>query len=282
VVGHYITFGDFRGMVHWVLRSDVAHNGLGLIPLILLDIILVVLALFVTLKDWRVDLVENRRRARALSVSFGGIVILGFTFVEFFSLGTPRSSLVDTWVSGSFFLLILGICVRFLSIHRGHPVQPDPLVFPSRTPEEADAGEGVHGAVVIDELKRLMEEEKIFREEDFTIRRLADKLGVKEYRLRRLINGYLGYRNFNRFVNQYRIEEVALQLVGPETRHLPVLSIALDIGYRSLSPFNKAFKEIKGMTPTEYRNRSKPEFPAPDQAQTHRESSTPAGSTGVK
>lgn len=101
----------------------------------------------------------------------------------------------------------------------------------------------------------LMEEQKIYREEGFTIRRLADKLNVREYRLRRLINGHLGYRNFNSFLNLYRIEEVARQLVEPETRHLPVLSIALDMGYRSLSPFNKAFKEIKGMTPTEYRNR---------------------------
>jgi hypothetical protein len=39
-------------------------------------------------------------------------------------------------------------------------------------------------------------------EEGFTIRRLADKLDIKEYRLRRLINGQLGYRNFNRFLNK--------------------------------------------------------------------------------
>ena len=98
--------------------------------------------------------------------------------------------------------------------------------------------------------------QKVYREEGVTIRELADKLDIREYRLRRLINGHLGYRNFNSFLNHYRIEEVALRLVAPETRHLPVLSIALDVGYRSLSPFNKAFKEIKGMTPIEYRNRS--------------------------
>ncbi len=106
-----------------------------------------------------------------------------------------------------------------------------------------------------------MQEEKIFREEGFTIRSLADQLGVKEYRLRRLINGHLGYRNFNRFLNEYRVREVARLLVEPKTRHLPVLTIALDMGYRSLSPFNKAFKEIKGMTPTEFRNRHLPREP---------------------
>jgi len=107
----------------------------------------------------------------------------------------------------------------------------------------------------MEQLRKLMEKEKIFREEGITIRRLADRMKIREYRLRRLINGHLGHRNFNSFLNRYRIEEVARQLVAPETRHLPVLSIALDMGYRSLSPFNKAFKEIKGMTPTEYRSR---------------------------
>ena len=258
VIGHYITFGDFRGIVHWFLRSDVAHRGLGLIPFILINTALVTLGLYVALKEWRFDLVERRRRARMASVLLGGIVILGVNAVEFSGLGTARSNVADTSVSGAFFLLFLGLCSRFLDFHRGHPAQPAPLFFPSETPEEVDAAEGVQGAVVIDELKRLMGEEKIFREEGFTIRQLADRLNVKEYRLRRLINGHLGYRNFNRFLNVYRIEEVARQLVRPETLHLPVLSIALDMGYQSLSPFNKAFKEIKGMTPTEYRNRNTP------------------------
>jgi AraC-like DNA-binding protein len=271
MVGHYITFGDFRGLAHWFIHSDVAHNGLGLVPFLLINLTLVVLALYVALKDWRHDLVESRRRARMMSVSFGGILIVAFTLKEFLSLGTPRSNLVDTLVSGSFFLLILGICAHFFGFRETQPVQPDPLMFPSQTPEEADAEEGVHGAVVIDELKRLMGEEKIYREEGFTIRRLADRLNVREYRLRRLINGHLGYRNFNSFLNLYRIEEVAQKLIGPKTRHLPVISIALDNGYRSLSPFNKAFKEIKGMTPTEYRNRNRPVLAVPDLAKGSKE-----------
>jgi AraC-like DNA-binding protein len=251
--GHYITFGDFRGMIHWFMRSDVAYDAMGLIPLILINSVLVVLAVYDALRDWRVDLVESRRRARMVSVLIAGIVILGITAVEFLGLGTPRSSLAGAVISGLFFILILGICVRYLGFGREQPVQPAYDLFPSQTPEEVSVEDGAHGAVVIDELKQLMVVEKVYREEGFTIRRLADKLHIREYQLRRLINGHLGFRNFNSFLNQYRIEEVARQLVAPETRHLPVLSIALDMGYRSLSPFNKAFKEIKGMTPTEWR-----------------------------
>jgi len=258
VAGNYLTFGDFRGIVHWFMRSDIAYGGAALIPFILINTTLVVLALHVALKDWRVDLVESRRRARMISVALGGVVILGVNATEFFQLGTERSNVADAMVSGAFFLLVLGVCARYLGFDRGHPVQPVPYVFSSETPGEVDAEEGVHGTAVINELKRLMGEEKIYCEEGLTIRRLAVRLDIKEYRLRRLINSHLGFRNFNRFLNQYRIEEVARQLIGPETRHLPVLSIALDNGYGSLSPFNKAFKEIIGMTPTEFRKSHTP------------------------
>jgi AraC-like DNA-binding protein len=230
LIGHYISFGD----------------------------VLVVLGLYAALKDWHIDLVESRRRVRMVSVSIGGIMILGITAAEFMNLGKPRSDPTEIAIAGAFFVLILGICVRFLGFHRDVPTTPAPFLFPSQMPEEVDSQEGVNGSVVIDKLERLMKEDKIYREEGITIRRLADLLNVREYQLRRLINGHLGYRNFNSFLNQYRIEEVARQLVAPETRHLPVLSIALDMGYRSLSPFNKGFKEITGMTPTEFRKRSKP------------------------
>ena len=42
-------------------------------------------------------------------------------------------------------------------------------------------------------------------------------------------------------------------LLDPAKRHLGIAQIAFEVGYRSLGPFNKAFKEITGRTPTEFR-----------------------------
>lgn len=251
--GHYITFGDFRGLSHWVLRTEVAHHGLALVPMMLLITALVAAALYAAFKDWRVDLVESRRRARMMFVLILAAIILIVSFVEFLSLGLPRSRVADIVASGSVFFVILGFCTSFLGVRWGSFAEPSPLEFRSDTPEAL--GEGESGTGVIDELTRAMDEERLYCEEGLTIGRLAEKLEVKEYRLRRLINGHLGYRNFNQFLNRYRIEEAARQIIAPETRHLPILSIALDIGYRSLTPFNKAFKETHGVTPTEYRSR---------------------------
>jgi AraC-like DNA-binding protein len=86
-----------------------------------------------------------------------------------------------------------------------------------------------------------------------SIARLAESLTMQEYQLRRLINNELDYRNFNQFLNHYRIEESCQRLDDSAQSQHSIATIALDVGYSSLSSFNKAFKEIKGITPSLYR-----------------------------
>jgi AraC-like DNA-binding protein len=98
-----------------------------------------------------------------------------------------------------------------------------------------------------------MEEDKVYREEGFSIAALAARLGTAEYRLRRLINRQLGHRNFSSFVNRYRLSEAKAALADPNQAEVPILTIALDAGFQSIGPFNRTFKADTGMTPSEYR-----------------------------
>jgi len=66
----------------------------------------------------------------------------------------------------------------------------------------------------------------------------------------------IGYRKFNALVNAYRIKDTGKMLSDPEQNQTPVLMIALTVGYQSIAPFNQAFKELKGITPTEFRKQS--------------------------
>jgi AraC-like DNA-binding protein len=102
-------------------------------------------------------------------------------------------------------------------------------------------------------LDHLMTTERVYRQEGLTIGALAVKLGAPEYRLRQAINEGLGHRNFNAFLNGYRIRETKAALGDPEQKEVPVLTIAMDAGFQSIGPFNRAFKAETGMTPTEYR-----------------------------
>jgi AraC-like DNA-binding protein len=58
--------------------------------------------------------------------------------------------------------------------------------------------------------------------------------------LRRLINQRLGYRNFNVFLNEHRIAEAKAALADPSQAEVPVITIAMDAGFQSLGPFNRA------------------------------------------
>jgi AraC-like DNA-binding protein len=98
--------------------------------------------------------------------------------------------------------------------------------------------------------------EGAYRETGLTISSLASGLNHPEHQLRRLINGHLGFRNFTAFLNSYRIKEAQERLSDLDRVRVPVLTTALDLGYGSLGPFNRAFKESTGMTPTEFRQQS--------------------------
>jgi AraC-like DNA-binding protein len=106
--------------------------------------------------------------------------------------------------------------------------------------------------------------ERVYRQEGLTIGALAAKLGLTEYRLRQAINEGLGYRNFNAFLNRYRLNEARAALSDPAQREVPVLTIALDAGFQSIGPFNRAFKADTGLTPTEFRRDALARPPAPE------------------
>jgi AraC-like DNA-binding protein len=111
-------------------------------------------------------------------------------------------------------------------------------------------------------IRHAMEAERLYADPGLTIGRLASHLGQQEYRLRRLINRKLGYRNFNHCLNHYRIAEVAHRLCTCEDEALPIAAIARSAGFASLTSFNKAFREIHGVTPSKFRNAAgKPRAP---------------------
>jgi AraC-like DNA-binding protein len=104
-------------------------------------------------------------------------------------------------------------------------------------------------------LTRAFEQEKVYLTPGLTIASLAQGLAIPEYRLRALINKRLGYRNFNALLHEYRLRDACERLVDPARAHLPILTIALDVGYQSITPFNQAFREAMGCTPSAYRRR---------------------------
>ena len=85
---------------------------------------------------------------------------------------------------------------------------------------------------------------------------LALRASIPETQLRRLINDCLGYRNFPSYVNAHRIAAAKSRLSDPGEARVSISTIAYDIGFASLGPFNRAFKEEAGVSPSEWRRKS--------------------------
>ena len=102
-------------------------------------------------------------------------------------------------------------------------------------------------------LEALMGEGQAWRREGLTIGQVASEVGVPEHRLRRIINGQLGYRNFADYLNARRIEAAKAALSDPANARASISALAFDLGYASLGPFNRAFKDATGETPSAWR-----------------------------
>lgn len=97
-----------------------------------------------------------------------------------------------------------------------------------------------------------MIENEAYKDAKLSIPVLANRVGVTQHRLRSLINTSLGFQNFSQYVNGFRLTASKTAFADPHKKHLPILTIALDCGFRSISPFNRAFKIQEGVTPSEY------------------------------
>lgn len=218
----------------------------------LVEASLAVHALFFIARSWRDDLVEERRRLRGpflATVAIYMMVLSSFEISEALG-GIPRWHQIAG--SASLALFCLGGAVAFLTLRPG--------LFGRAAPAAANidvdapvSGGDAQDRVIAERLTGAMDADALWKREGLTIGMLADTLGVPEHRVRRVINGHLGHRNFAAFVNTHRIAAAKTALGAPENAGRTIAAIAFDLGFGSLGPFNRAFKEATGLTPTEFR-----------------------------
>jgi AraC-like DNA-binding protein len=109
---------------------------------------------------------------------------------------------------------------------------------------------GIKTDLVLSRLDDLMEEEKIFLDDELTLQKLSSMLMITQHQLSMILNSKRKV-NFRSLVNSYRIRESMKQM--EEFPDKTVLDIALESGFNSKSSFNAVFIKLTGTTPTDYR-----------------------------
>lgn len=191
------------------------------------------------------DLSEKRRMFRLGFVIVVGLETLGVVLAESWYDFLRTDMRLMLLQSGTSLLAILAFGAAMLSANAE-------LLFDADAPRPAHPPLSPAEHVLKQKLDAAMAAH-VHRESGLTIGVLAGKLGVPEHRLRALINQRLGYRNFSDFLNSHRVADAKAWLGDPARVGLPVLTLAMDLGYGSLAPFNRAFRDATGTSPSEYR-----------------------------
>jgi AraC-like DNA-binding protein len=221
-----------------------------------LSVSLMLLGVWQALAGRATDLVEGRRRLRvwyAIVTALYGVLVIASDWLWSGGMSAAPLSLANA-------IGLMGLIFLFAVLGSLPPSEPSVAVpvegrpTPS-LPNDAPQGPPLTGAdaTQLAALRKLIDHGRVYREPDLSVASLSQKLDIPEHRLRHLINRQLGHRNFSAFINGYRLAEAEAALGDPAQAAVPVLTIALDAGFGSIGPFNRAFKVHTGLTPTEYR-----------------------------
>ena len=101
-------------------------------------------------------------------------------------------------------------------------------------------------------LVEYMHESKPYLRRDLTIHDLSKEINVPKHYITQILNEYF-YKNFNTFINEYRIEEFKRRIMDSRFRNYTIIAIAFESGFNSKTSFNILFKKHERMTPSKYR-----------------------------
>jgi hypothetical protein len=221
----------FTVSLSWTAWPTFARAGGRLLSLV--SLILALSAIVQTVRTWSADLVAGRRRLRLAIVTSSVLFLVILAGSDLMSISSISSPGISGSLLSSAGLLAMAAMVGWSLFH---PPPASPAVAAAamnassatRTEPRSDGGRDAIAPVLLRRLDHLMSVERIYRQEGLTIAVLAARLDLPEHWLRQVINEGLGHRNFNAFLNRYRVDEAKAALSDLSQREVPVLTIAMD------------------------------------------------------
>ncbi|MFK8059536.1 MAG: helix-turn-helix domain-containing protein [Polaribacter sp.] len=103
----------------------------------------------------------------------------------------------------------------------------------------------------IEKVSNYLETQKPYLNPDLNLSDLAEMLEMNRAELSKIINNGF-HKNFNDFINEYRVLVFKEKLKNGAHKNLSLLGVAYDCGFNSKATFNRVFKKITHTSPTQF------------------------------
>ncbi|ORE98470.1 AraC family transcriptional regulator [Aurantimonas sp. 22II-16-19i] len=184
-------------------------------------------------------------RALAASLIASALSDVAIALAVFLGEGWMKGWIVSFGTSLT--LLLIGGLAASRSI--GPPVAETTAgpVRPAGLDQGEAAAERQRDAAIMADLEQLLATQKLYRDGDLTLARLARRLGLPAKRVSEAINRRTG-ENVSRYVNGYRIADACAAIEAGQS----VTDAMLGSGFATKSNFNREFRRVTGRAPTEW------------------------------
>lgn len=224
---------------------------------------------FKKLRHYRSEIDYNFSFAsKQLTLRWLNFIPLIFTifFIFYFTFGilnaVSEDAVVDVAMLSHFGLTFIAFSVSYFGLRQPSLLQSELIEIEAASAEEQPSKTDNENSerfteselkIYIDNLNRIMVEEKVYLNPLLTLSDLAFKVNMKKADLTYLLNKGIG-KNFFTYVNEFRTQEVIRKFKSKDYDHYTIIAIAYESGFNSKSTFNSLFKEYTQQTPSQYRN----------------------------
>lgn len=191
----------------------------------------------------------ERRFRQVLSGGYLILLVVAVFMVDGASEGSLLSLHASSIESAAALTAIVGAAIALKFRHK-HPLTQSADRDQARAVAEPPTASDKALASRVEDLMRRPE---TYTRPSLKVADVAAQLGTHDYLVSKVISKVLREQNFNRYVNRLRIEHAKAMLRDPDLSGTSILVIALDSGFASIGPFNRAFREESGMSPSTFR-----------------------------